>query len=65
MNTFWGMKIMWMFFWRGHHKTGLVLEVTSMHLRVFPKGQGSEWEYFMGLLIFQILLWVCRMFLVF
>ena len=30
----------------GHHKTGLVLGVISMHFRVFSYGQGTEWEYF-------------------
>ena len=34
MNTFLGMKILWIFI-LGHHKTGLVLGVISMHLRVF------------------------------
>ena len=38
----------------GHHKTGLVLGVTSMHFRVFPEGQCTEWGYFLGLLKFQI-----------
>ena len=34
MNILGGMKILWIFL-GGHHKTGLVLGVISMHLRVF------------------------------
>ena len=34
INIFWGMKILWIFFW-GHHKIGLYLGVISMHFRVF------------------------------
>ena len=34
INIFWGMKILWIFFW-GHHKIGLYLEVISMHFKVF------------------------------
>ena len=34
MNIFWGMKILWIFFW-GHRKIGLYLWVISMHSRVF------------------------------
>ena len=34
MNIFGAMKILWIFSW-GHHKTGLVLGVISMHFRVF------------------------------
>ena len=33
INIFWGMKILWIFFW-GHHKIGLYLEVI---LRYFLK----------------------------
>ena len=33
-NIFWGVKILWIFFW-GHHKIGLYLEVISMHFKVF------------------------------
>ena len=33
-NIFWGMKILWIFFW-GHHEIGLYLGVISMHFRVF------------------------------
>ena len=34
VNIFWGMKILWIFFW-GHPKIGLVLGVISMYFRVF------------------------------
>ena len=47
------MKILWIYFW-GHHKNGLCLGVISMHLRVFFKGQGTEWGNLFGLLKFQI-----------
>ena len=30
---FWGMKILWIFFW-GHHKIGLYFGVIFMHFRV-------------------------------
>ena len=36
MNTFWGMKNLWIFF-GGHHKMGLYIEVISMHLGSFLK----------------------------
>ena len=34
MNTFWGMKILWIFL-GGHHTIGLYLCVISVHFRVF------------------------------
>ena len=34
MNIIWGMKILSIFL-GGHHKTGLVLGVISVHFRVF------------------------------
>ena len=34
MNIFWGLKILWIFFW-GYPKIGLVLGVISMYFRVF------------------------------
>ena len=50
MNIFWGMKILWIFFW-GHHKIGLYLKGHFNAFRVFSYyGQGTEWE----LLKFQI-----------
>ena len=55
MNIILGMKILWVFFW-GHHKIGLYLGVISMHFRVFPQGQGTEWGIFFGLLTFRIFL---------
>ena len=33
-EKFWGMKILWIYFW-DHHKIGLNLGVISMHFRVF------------------------------
>ena len=36
MNIFWGMKILWIFFW-GHHKIGLYLGAIAMHFRAFLK----------------------------
>ena len=33
------------------------LEVISMHFRVFPEGQGTEWRIYFGLLKFQIFIW--------
>ena len=34
---FWGMKILWIFFFLGggHHKIGLYLGIISLHFRVF------------------------------
>ena len=32
----------------GHHKIGLYLGVICMHVRVFSKGQGTEWGIFLG-----------------
>ena len=34
MNTFWGMKILWIFL-GGHHKSGLYLGAISMHVMAF------------------------------
>ena len=53
MNIFGGMKFfMDIFFFfgggGGHNKIGLVLEVISMHFRVFCQGQCTEWEFFGG-----------------
>ena len=54
MNVFFGgMKILWIFF-GGHHKICLYLGVTSMHFRVVPSGQVTEWGIFFWLLKFQI-----------
>ena len=50
LNIFWGLKILWIFF----GGLSLYLEVISMHFRVFPECQGSEWRIFLGLLKFQI-----------
>ena len=47
MNEFWGMKILWIFFW-GHQKIGLYLGVISMHFRIFSSGQGTDWGNFFG-----------------
>ena len=45
------MKILWIFFFFGHHKIELYLGVISMHFRVFSyKGQGTEWGIFFGVL---------------
>ena len=43
-------------FW-GYHKIGLYLEVISLHFRIFS-GQSTEWWTFLGLLKFQIFIWV-------
>ena len=56
MNIFWGMKILWIFFW-GHPKIGLVLGVISMYFRVFYQGKYTESGYFFGLQKFQIFFW--------
>ena len=45
------------YFWGGHLKIGLNLEVISMHVRVFSEGQGTEWMIFFGLLKLQIFTW--------
>ena len=37
---------------------GLYLVVTSMHLRVFSEGQGTEWGYLWGLQNFNYFLGV-------
>ena len=54
MNTFGGMKTMWIF-WGGHHKIGLYLEVISMHLGSFLKVKVQNGGYFFALLKFQII----------
>ena len=40
MNIFWGMKILWIFFW-GHHKIGL-------YLGSFLKVKVQNGGYFLG-----------------
>ena len=50
---FWGMRILWIFFW-GLHKIGIYLEVISMHFKSFFKVKVQNWGYFFGLLKFQI-----------
>ena len=54
------MKILWIFL-GGHRKIGLYSGVISMYFRVFPSGQGTEWEWvgkisnvFLGCLRFLI-----------
>ena len=52
-NIFGGMMKLWIFV-RGHHKTGLFLEVISIHLRawyrigIFSGDQGTELVFFFG-----------------
>ena len=56
-SIFFGVKDFVDIFWGGgggHHKIGLYLGVISMHVRVFSKGQGTEWRYFFGSLKFQL-----------
>ena len=36
-----------------HHKSGLFWGVISLHFRAFSYGQGTELEYFGGLLTFK------------
>ena len=38
MKFFWGCEDLWIFY-GGHHKTGLVLRVISVHFRVFSCGK--------------------------
>ena len=54
---------MWIFF-LGYHKIGLYLEVISMRFRIFS-GQGTEWRIFLGLLKFQIFIWVLEIHVIF
>ena len=44
MNTFGGMKILWIFF--GSSQNWASLRVISMHLRVFFKGKVQNWDIF-------------------
>ena len=53
MNIFWGIKILWIFFW-GHYKIGLYLGVISMHFRVVFKVIVQNGDIFLGLLKFLI-----------
>ena len=53
MNIFWGYEDFVDIFW-GSSQNWASLRVISMHLRVFFKGQGTEFGYFVGLLKFQI-----------
>ena len=71
MNIFWGMKILWIFFFSlggggggGHQKIGLYLGDISMQFRVFFKVNVQNGGYFWGLLKFQIFLG-CLKFLIF
>ena len=53
LNTFGGMKILWIFFW-------VITKLDyTMHFRVFSEGQGTKWtrRIFFGLLKFQISIW--------
>ena len=57
-NIFWGMKILWKFFW-GHHKIDLYLGVISMHFWSFVRARySSNGGCFLGLLKLQIFLGV-------
>ena len=56
MNIFWGMKILWMFFW-GHHIIGLYLGSFLCILGSFIKGRVQNGGYFLGLIKFQIFFW--------
>ena len=59
INIFWGMKILWIFFW-GHHKIGLYVGVISMHFRDFSSGLCTELGYVFGFLKFQIFFGVLK-----
>ena len=63
MNIFGGIKILWIFL-GGHYKI-TSLRVISIQFRVFFKGQGTEFGYFLGLLKFQNFFWGCLKFLIF
>ena len=56
---FWGMKKLWVFFFflGGGVITKLdyLWESFLKKIRAFSLGQGTEWEYFLGLLKFQII----------
>ena len=47
MNIFWGMKILWIFFW-GSSQNWATLRVISMHFRVFLKVKVQNWDIFLG-----------------
>ena len=61
-----GSRKLWFcgYFWC-HHKTWLVLGVISMYCRSFLKVKVQNGNIFGGLLKFQILFWVCLIFLIF
>ena len=57
---FWGMKILWTFFWV-HHKIGLYSGVISMHFRFFfLKVKVQNGEYFLGVGKFSNIFWGAR-----
>ena len=45
IKYFWGIKILWIFFW-GHHKIGLYLGVISMHFLVFSEVHCTNGDIF-------------------
>ena len=47
MIIFWGMNILWIFFWR-HYKIGLVLGVFSMYFVSFLKVNVQNEDSFWG-----------------
>ena len=56
MNIFWGMKILWIFFW-GHHKIGLVFGSFLCILESFLRSKVQNLDIVFGLLKFQIFFW--------
>ena len=51
-------------FW-GHHKIGPYLGVISMHFKVFPYGQCTEWGIFFGVAKITNIFWGCLKFLIY
>ena len=56
MNTFWGMKILRIFFW-GSSQNWTIFRAISMHLGSFLKVNVQIGGYFLGLVKFQIFFW--------
>ena len=61
---FWGIKILWIFFW-GQHKICLYLGIISMHFRVVSSGQVTEWGIFFGVVKISNIFLGCLKFLIF
>ena len=50
------MMKLWIYLGGGHRQNGLFFGVISNYSRVFSRGQGTEFEYFWGMLTFNYFL---------